>query len=116
MGSILPADSWSRIIDVISAVARNAAAANSATETAWQNNERGTLEPIHELMEICAVYAGLASTDIFERFEAGMITAATAWPAAVPALRELVDDIGRMNGYIHARGLWRLHLYLNACP
>jgi hypothetical protein len=116
MGLVLPPENRIKIIEVIRAVARSAAAEFGTPHLAWEDNERGTLDPIHELMEICATYAGIESGEIFERFEAGIIAVAEEWSAALPALREFVDRVIRTNGVVQALPLWRLHLYLNACP
>ncbi|WP_157082998.1 hypothetical protein [Novosphingobium lentum] len=116
MGLVLPAENRSKIIDVIRATARSAAQNFGTPSVNLGDDERGTLDPIHELLEICATYAGIESTGIFERFEAGVIAVAEEWPAALSALRALIDRMIRMNGVVHALPLWRLHLYLNACP
>lgn len=73
------------------------------------------LDPVNELLEICATYAALERDGMFERFEAAVVAAAEAWPAALPAIRDLVDRIIRTNGVVETPALWRLYLYLSAC-
>lgn len=116
MGLILPAENRAKIMDVIRATARSAAENFEKPSFAREGNEATTLEPIHELIEICATYAGTESAQIFERFETGVIAVAQEWPAALPTLRVLIDRVTRINGVVRALPLWRLHLYLNACP
>lgn len=116
MGQILEREQHGKILDTIRAVARTAADDAEPAALRWQDNERGTLEPIHEMLEICAVYAGIEAEGMFERLEAAAIAAIEQWPAAVPAFRELIDQVVRSNGVSDAVALWRLHLHLNACP
>lgn len=116
MGLILPPDARGRALDVVRAVARSAAAENIPAQLRWEENESGTLDPIHELLEICGCYAGIDGSEIFDRFESAALEAIGEWPKAVPAFREMIDQLIRTNGVVQAAPLWRLHLHLNACP
>lgn len=116
MGSLLLPEDRPRLVDIIRAVARSAAQQNASP--AWQTDGDvgGALDPVNELLEVCATYAALERDGMFERFEAAVVATAEAWPAALPAIRDLVDRIIRTNGVVETPALWRLYLYLCACP
>ena len=116
MGLVLPTDARGGALEVIRAIARSAAADDLPARLSWNEKDAGRLDPIHELLEICGCYAGIDPLQPFERFESAVLTAIAEWPKAVPAFREMVDQLIRTNGVVHAAPLWRLHLYLNACP
>jgi hypothetical protein len=116
IGLLLPTAEYGRALDVIRAVARSAASSDTSPLLSGDDEDGGTIDPVRELLEIAGCYAGIDDADVFERFEAAIVAAVEEWPAAVPSLRLLVDQLIRSNGVIHAEALWRLHLYLNACP
>ncbi|WP_267433577.1 hypothetical protein [Sphingomonas sp. GM_Shp_1] len=116
IGLLLPQAEHGRALDVIRALARQAALSGVSTALTNDTEEGSPLDPVHEILELAACYAGIEEAGAFERFEDGMVAAVEEWPAAVTTLRQLVDRLIRSNGVIHAEALWRLYLYLNACP
>lgn len=116
IGLLLPEAEHVRALDVIRAAARQAAASGASTALADEAGETRPLDPVHEILELAGCYAGIAEAGAFERFEAAIVAAVEEWPAAAATLRQLVDRLIRSNGVIHAEALWRLYLYLNACP
>ncbi len=116
MGLVLRTDARGGALEVIRAIARSAAADDLPARLSWDDKEAGTLDPIQELLEICGCYAGIDPHETFERFESAVLAAIAEWPKAVQAFREMIDQLIRINGVVHAAPLWRLHLYLNACP
>lgn len=116
IGLVLPPAEHGRALDVIRAAARAAAAAGLSPMLSGNDDENSPLDPVHQLLELAGCYAGVEKGGLFERFEAAVVAAVEEWPAATPSWRTMVDRLIRRDGVIHAEALWRLYLYLNACP